>query len=131
MYGLQVSCESSDKLGIYTKSFQKVVTQGVPVVAQRVKDPALLKLWHRYPCPGNFHMLFMWQKKKKKKKSGHLEFFGKANSWIHPKSTKSETFQVGPNHLCLSKFSVRLYKLKLENHCPTLVGETLIENRGK
>jgi len=46
---------------------------GVPAVAQWVNDLALLQLWHRLqlqfgfnPWPGNFHMPFVWLKKKKK-----------------------------------------------------------------
>ena len=48
---------------------------------EKVKDPALPKLWHRSqlrlrfdPWPGNFHMLQVQPKKeKKKKKKDNLE----------------------------------------------------------
>ena len=49
-----------------------------PAVAQWVKDPVLLQLWHRLqlhlrfdPWPRNFYMPWCGQKKKKKKKKRH------------------------------------------------------------
>ena len=52
----------------------KITSLGVPVVAQGVKDPALPQLWYRLklklgldPWPRNFHVLWVWPKKKKKK----------------------------------------------------------------
>ena len=51
----------------------KIARLGVPIVAQWVKDPALLQLWHRSqlwlgfnPWPGNLHMSQVWLLKKKK-----------------------------------------------------------------
>ena len=47
-------------------------TGSIPSPAQRVKDPALLQMWHRLqlwlqfdPWPGNFHVLQVQLKKKK------------------------------------------------------------------
>lgn len=54
-------------------SLLKIFEPRVPNVAQRVKDPALLQLWHRsqlqlgfHTWPRNFHMPCMWPKKRKK-----------------------------------------------------------------
>ena len=49
---------------------------GVPAVVYQVKDTALLQLWCRStlrlgfsPWPGNFHVLWVWLKKKKNRSS--------------------------------------------------------------
>ena len=86
-----VSLQSRGQVGLLSGIRKRCVLQGkcwaglfvihyerlefrVPNVAQGVKDPALLQLWHRSklwlgfePWPGSFHMPWVWVKKEKKK----------------------------------------------------------------
>ena len=71
-------------------------TCGVPTVAQWVKDPALLQLWHRSklwlgfdPSPGNFHMFQGQPKKVKKKKELVLTY---DEHWIDSFQWTKENF---------------------------------------
>ena len=55
------------KWGVNKQNRNKRVRSSL--VAQQVKDPALLLLWYRfYPWPRNFCMLWAWLEKKKKKR---------------------------------------------------------------
>ena len=61
-----------------TESLKHWDTGSIPSLAQRVKDPAMLQLWHRSqmqlrsdPCPGNF--VRCGDQKRKKKKKGEDE----------------------------------------------------------
>ena len=63
-------------------------------MAQQVKDMVLSLLWFRSvlwcgfsPWPGNFHMLWVWQKKKKKKKRKER----KEKNFIYSNTKKNKT----------------------------------------
>ena len=55
---------------------KKKFARGVPAVVQQVEDPAILQWWLGFdPWSRNFHMLWVWPKRKEKKKKKCKEAF--------------------------------------------------------